>query len=733
VRNALVALALVYFVAHAACLPSTFADVDGINFALGVRDFDVSRHQPHPPGYPVFIAGAKASTAVLGTIGVPDPEVRGLAIWSALSGALLIPLLFLLYRTLVDDRAVAAWGAVVAVASPLLWFNGFRPLSDVPGLAIVVLVHLLLCAVVLRPPPPARAARWLVAGALAAGVAMGLRSQTFVLTLPLLGVAVLMPRRGLREKDRLAAVAAVIVGTLLWVVPLLIASGGPEAYLLALGNQAGEDFTGVVMLWTARTPRVAATAIANSFLWPWGSLGAGAVVVALAVAGAGRMLIRARWALVTLVVAFAPYAVFHLLFHETVTTRYALPLVVPVVLLAVYALAGMGRVALHVGGAALAAWSVVATVPASRTYGSTPTPPYRALQDALAATSQGDMVAMHAGMLRPEQWYHDNASRRIYRRLHARELPGLVDLWRTQPRTSVSFIANPRRSDLAMLDPRARELTRSYDWGFPEFPLLGGVRPGAVQLFTLRAPGWMLGEGWAVTPEVGGQTTRLGAGPHRRPAIAWVRARGEAAMLMIGGRDFGPATARISIRSAERVIQTFDAPPGFFFKLQPLSPGLLTAADAYLPLEVTATPVDGQEIHVDLEQFDLQSDGVPMVGVVTGWHEPEYNPATGRTWRWMSERATLWVRPVGRDLTLTITGESPLRYFSAPPALQMIVAGQVVGRLQPTDDFTWVVTIPAALLPAANEEVVIQSDSSFVPGDGDLRNLALRVYSISVN
>jgi hypothetical protein len=99
----------------------------------------------------------------------------------------------------------------------------------------------------------------------------------------------------------------------------------------------------------------------------------------------------------------------------------------------------------------------------------------------------------------------------------------------------------------------------------------------------------------------------------------------------------------------------------------------------------------------------------------------------------MSERATLWVRPVGRDLTLTITGESPLRYFSAPPALQVIVAGQAVGRLQPTDDFTWVVTIPAALLSAANEEVVIQSDSSFVPGDGDLRNLALRVYSISVN
>jgi hypothetical protein len=121
-----------------------------------------------------------------------------------------------------------------------------------------------------------------------------------------------------------------------------------------------------------------------------------------------------------------------------------------------------------------------------------------------------------------------------------------------------------------------------------------------------------------------------------------------------------------------------------------------------------------------------------MVGAVSGWQEPEYNPTTGRTWRWMSERATLWVRGVGRDVTLTLSVESPLRYFPAPPALQMTVGGQTVARLAPSGDFTWEVPIPSALLPAANEEVVIQSDKSFMPGNGDDRNLALRVYSIEV-
>jgi hypothetical protein len=446
------------------------------------------------------------------------------------------------------------------------------------------------------------------------------------------------------------------------------------------------------------------------------------------------MLVCAPWTFATLLVGFAPYAVFHLLFHETMTTRYALPLVVPIALLAVYALAGMGRVALHAGCAALVAWSLVVTLPAARAYGTRPGPPVRALQDALAA-AQGGVVAMHAVMLRTEQWYHDNASGRVLRRLHGRELPALVDLWRREPETPVRFIANPRRSDLAMLDPQSRELTASYGWGFPEVPLLGGVRPGAVQLFMLRPPGWMLGDGWAITPEVGGQSARLGAGPHRRPAIAWVRAREAPATLMVGGRNLGPVGsghARISIASGGRVIHAFEAPPGFFFERQLLSSAVLTAPDPYVPIDVTAAPVDGQPVQVGLEQFDVQPDGVPMVGAVSGWQEPEYNPTTGRTWRWMSERATLWVRGVGRDVTLILSVESPLRYFPAPPALEMTVGGQTVARLAPSGDFTWEVRIPAALLPDANEEVVIRSDNSFMPGNGDDRNLALRVYSIEV-
>nr|MBA3295361.1 hypothetical protein [Acidobacteriota bacterium] len=87
-RATLAALAVVFLAAHLAFLPPTLDDIDSINFAMGVRDFDVAQHQPHPPGYPVFIALGKMSTTAFRSVGVAGAESRGLAFWSALSGAL---------------------------------------------------------------------------------------------------------------------------------------------------------------------------------------------------------------------------------------------------------------------------------------------------------------------------------------------------------------------------------------------------------------------------------------------------------------------------------------------------------------------------------------------------------------------------------------------------------------------------------------------------------------------
>ena len=103
----------------------------------------------------------------------------------------------------------------------------------------------------------------------------------------------------------------------------------------------------------------------------------------------------------------------------------------------------------------------------------------------------------------------------------------------------------------------------------------------------------------------------------------------------------------------------------------------------------------------------------------------------------MSERGVLWVRPVGRDVTLTLTGRTPpVRRSQGTPVLRVSIAGTEVARLSPAADFTWRVNVPAALLTAAAGRVVVDSDTWFVPSDrdgtADRRRLALRVYSVAV-
>ncbi len=311
----------------------------------------------------------------------------------------------------------------------------------------------------------------------------------------------------------------------------------------------------------------------------------------------------------------------------------------------------------------------------------------------------------------------------------------LVDFWRRDPNASIQFIADPRRSDLAMLDPRSRELLEHHAWEFREEPLMAGARPNRLERFLMRPPGWMLDQGWAVTAEVAGQSFRAGARPELRPSIAWIRSRPEGVTLVLGGRNLGlpgSGSLRMDARLGTGWQQSWDVPPGFFVHEVELPAGTLNATDPYIPLAITAASSDASS-RLSLEQFDLQSPSVPMYACGEGWQEPEYNPETGLAWRWMGPSSALWVRPVGRDVELTIRAESPLVYFDRAPQVRVTIGGEQVGELTPAADFTWQVTLPAARLASAAGRVVIESSESFVPGGGDLRQLALRIYGIRVD
>jgi hypothetical protein len=609
----------------------------------------------------------------------------------------------------------------------LYWFTALRPLSDMAGFA---------CAMAAMALTIQRRPRALLAGALLAGLAIGIRAQTAVLTLPLLAFVLLMRDSELPLRARFAALAASAAGVIAWSVPLLVVSGGPAAYLPALGAQAGEDLGGVVMLWTHRTARVAAFGLANTFVWPW-DWWPGVGMCVLAAAGALRILWRTPRAMLLILVSFAPYAIFHLLFHETQTVRYALPLVPLMAYAAMAALETERPAPMALGASLIAVVSLGLAIPASWIYSREGAPVFRAFDD-IAATAHGgepvDTIAMHAGARRAAEWAAPILPSRTAIPPHGREWLALVTRWREKPSANVWFVANPARTDLALFDGHARRLAKQYRWGFIEAPFVGGARPGPIDWYQMRPPGWMLDRGWAVTAEVGGITARDHGGPHVAPSIAWLRTRADETTLLIGGRNLQNGQTSLQLGLNGRTLASWPVSPGFFVRRLTLPAGTLAGGEAYLPLEVTASRQP--PVPVSLEQFDAQGPDVPMFAYEDGWQEPEYNPSLGLAWRWMSERARLWVRPVGRTVVLKILGESPMRYFDNPPHVRVRIADREIAAFDPSSDFEHTIELPADLLAQADGLVTLESSRYFVPGGagsrGDQRHLALRIFSVEV-
>ena len=152
--HALVLLASLYLGLHLPWLPRGLEDIDSVNFALGLRDFDPVLHQPHPPGYPVYVALGKASRAAVRSaapgLGTEAIDALALAGWSAVSGAIAAAsaawLLFLFGRAAMVPMPFtpALIAGTLLAACPLFWTSGLRPLSDMPGLAAALLIGIVV-------------------------------------------------------------------------------------------------------------------------------------------------------------------------------------------------------------------------------------------------------------------------------------------------------------------------------------------------------------------------------------------------------------------------------------------------------------------------------------------------------------------------------------------------------------------------------------------------------------
>src|SRR5262249_31331666 len=150
---------------------------DAVQFALALDHYDIAAHQPHPPGYILYVAAARLVRLVVG-----DPAQSLVWLSIAASGAavfLVYWLAWVLYGPL--PAGLAAGGLA---ASPLFWFYGEVGLPYAVEAALACLVA--TQAWPARRGWPGAALR----SAVALGLAAGVRQSLLPLLFPLWAAAV---------------------------------------------------------------------------------------------------------------------------------------------------------------------------------------------------------------------------------------------------------------------------------------------------------------------------------------------------------------------------------------------------------------------------------------------------------------------------------------------------------------------------------------------------------------
>jgi hypothetical protein len=606
-----------------------------------------------------------------------------------------------------------------------------------PGLAAALAAQvLLLRACAARDRQDATRWRLLAAGACMAGVSVGLRAQVLWLVAATVVMTVVWLRAGLARAAGLA-VACSGLGALAWAVPLVVESGGLSQYLAALDRIAGEDFTNVQMLWTNPTPRRLALALVDTFVKPWGAPTLAGAVLALAAGGVGLLALRERRALAWLGVLFGPYLVSHLLFQDTPTIRYALPLVVPTAWAAATALTRAGARAGVAGAGAVALASLGICFPVVRAYAEAPLPASVAVARAFEGLSrEGGALGGHFEFARSLRVSGAPAAA-ILPSPEFRERLELVRYWSGGGRGPVWFVASPARTDLDLIDPFARRVVFRSAWRFSRDWFLGGIRPTHADLIRIESPpGWVAGEGWHLTRQ------ELILSDRRATATATmhVARRPDAATLLLGGTyraDPGAADATVDVtldgRQVLRLVVRASAPD--FREHLTLPAGSLSGDGPLASLGVTWQSAGSSQPQVHLTQFELQPVDRPFWVYSHGWHDREYDPAAGREWRWTSGRAELFVHPAGRSMRLRVSGMAPVSQLGGVPIVTISAGGTRLHELSPNGSFTAALDVPARTLEEAGGVLALETSRTFVPGGrtgGDQRQLGLQVFELEI-
>lgn len=186
-------------------------DFDSVSFALGIKEFSVELHQPHPPGFPVYIFLGKIFNVFLNDL------TASCTAMSALFGCLSVYVFYRLAKEMAGE-VTGLISAIITSLTPLFWMNSLKAMTDIPALFLSLLAMFFIFKFIKYNED-----KHLYSGMFFTGLSAGLRLHTLGFLAPLLIYSLSLKKQ--KPIIRTKGILVFLLAIMLWLIPLLYVSG----------------------------------------------------------------------------------------------------------------------------------------------------------------------------------------------------------------------------------------------------------------------------------------------------------------------------------------------------------------------------------------------------------------------------------------------------------------------------------------------------------------------------
>ncbi len=207
---------IIFFVTIITRIPFTskfLYHLDSVHFALALEKYDITTHQPHPPGYFLYVMLGRLLNLFIG-----DANTVFVTISIIFSGLTVVAIYYLGKEMF--DRKTGIIAALFAIASPNMWFHGEVALTYIVEAFFSALIAF-LCWRIYKGEH-----KYLWLSVIVLGIAGGIRQNTLVFLFPLW----LFSIKGMPLKKIIASFALLGIVCLSWFIPMIQMAGGYEVY-----------------------------------------------------------------------------------------------------------------------------------------------------------------------------------------------------------------------------------------------------------------------------------------------------------------------------------------------------------------------------------------------------------------------------------------------------------------------------------------------------------------------